>query len=231
MKRALLLAVLLAAGAALGAQPRQVPVPPVATGFPSMLGVDALPALESLPEVLRMADGRLVATAQAWKARRDEMKQVLSYYAVGRMPPAPGNVAATVIKSAMLADGKVSYQLVHLAFGPDRGLGFDVALFVPTAGKPPFPTVIFPSFGPTPGATPLPTMVRLPEQGKGLDALTLPLGDPAPRLAALAKPTGVPQPPPVVVETSAESRAGSGCARGTAQPRLLARHVSLPGRG
>ena len=48
-------------------------------------------------------------------------------------------------------------------------------------------------------------MLRLPEQGKGLDALTLPLGDPAPRIAQAAQaPPGVPQPPPAVMDQAAD---------------------------
>jgi hypothetical protein len=47
-----------------------------------------------------------------------------------------------------------------------------VALFVPSGATGRAPTVIFPTFGPTPGGTPLPTLVRPPERGKGLDALT-----------------------------------------------------------
>jgi hypothetical protein len=189
----------------LAEQPPQIPVPPVETSLPAMPGVDALASVEPLPEVLRAGDGRMVSSAAGWRARREEMKQVLSYYAVGRMPPPPGNVAGTVLKSASLAGGTVSYQLVHLAFGPGRALGFDVALFVPADKKGPFPVVIFPSFGLTPGATPLPTMLRLPEQGKGLDALTLPLGDPAPRIATTTGPPSAgPQPPPVVMDPPAD---------------------------
>jgi hypothetical protein len=184
------------------AGPRQVPVPPIETTFAAMPGVDELPSIEGLPEVLRTTGGRKVADAAGWNARREEMKQVLSYYAVGRMPPPPGNLTGTVLNSAALAGGTVSYQLVHLSFGPGRTLGFDVALFVPAGPKGPFPVVIFPSFGLTPGGTPLPTMLRLPEQGKGLDALTLPLGDPPPRIARAVAAAG-PQPPPVVMELPA----------------------------
>lgn len=187
-----------------GARPRQVPVPPIETTLWSMPGVEELPSVEGLPEVLRTSDGRQVTKPAEWKARREEMKRLLSYYAVGRVPPPPGNVTGTVLKSAMVAGGAVTYQLVHLAFGPDRTLGFDVALFVPAGRTGPFPTVIFPSFGLTPGATPLQTMPRLPEQGKGLDALTLPLGDPAPRIASAQQSVSAPQPPPVVMEPPAD---------------------------
>lgn len=162
--------------------PAVVPVPPIATALGVMSGMDDLPALGPLPDVLTLLDGRKVTSRPQWPARREEMRRLLSYYAVGLVPPPPGNVAATVLETRLLAGGTVSYRLVHLSFGPDHKLGFDVAVFAPAGTKGPFPTVIFPSFGLTPGAAPLPTMARLPEQGKGLDALALPLGDPSPRL-------------------------------------------------
>jgi hypothetical protein len=204
--RSALLAVLACAAVTLAAQaPPQIAVPAVATTLPSMPGVDVLPAVESLPDVLRTSSGSRVRGPAEWRARREEMKQVLLYYAVGRVPPPPGNVSGSVVKRAALAGGAVSYELVHLSFGPDRELGFDVAIFVPAGRTGRLPTVIFPSFGLTPGATPLPTMLRLPEQGKGLDALTLPLGDPSPRIARPpVQAAGAAQPPPVVMDPPAD---------------------------
>ncbi|HEY3384170.1 MAG TPA: glycoside hydrolase family 28 protein [Vicinamibacterales bacterium] len=177
----------------------QVPVPPIATTLGALPGVNDLPASGEMPDVMVMNNGQRVGTAAQWATRREEMKRLLSYYAVGLMPPAPGNVAAKVLKTQALASGAVTYQLVHLSFGPGMTLGFDVAVFVPTGPKGPFPTVIFPSFGLTPGGTPLPTMLRLPEQGKGLDALTLPLGDPSTRLAAAAAAGAPTQASPVML--------------------------------
>ncbi len=45
-----------------------------------------------MPDVLVMNDGTRVTTARQWPARRQEMRRILSYYAVGQMPPPPGNV-------------------------------------------------------------------------------------------------------------------------------------------
>ncbi len=168
---------ILVASQALGQQ-KQIPVPPIETGLANMPGPDALPARPELPDPLVTSAGQRVTTAAQWQTRREEMKRILSYYAVGLMPPAPGNVKGQELATASLLDGKVSYRLVHLSFGPEQRLGFDVAIFTPTDCPGPLPTIIFPSFGLTPGATPLPCMPRRPEQGKGLDALTLPLGVP-----------------------------------------------------
>jgi hypothetical protein len=194
------LGVLVAIG--LQAQPQQpVPLPPIPTSLGTMPGVNDLTARGEMPDVLVMNDGRRVTTSAQWARRRDELKRLLSYYAVGLVPPAPGNVTGTVLTSRSLGNGAISYQLVHLAFGPGKTLGFDVAVFVPAGARRPVPTVIFPSFGLTPGGTPLPTMLRVPEQGKGLDALALPLGDPSVRIAAAAIAAGAgTQVPPVLLD-------------------------------
>jgi hypothetical protein len=174
----------------------RVPVPPIPTALGTLPGVSELPARPELPAVLAFQDGSPVRTPADWRTRRLEMKRLLSYYATGLMPPAPGHVKGRVLKSAPLLGGTVRYRLVRLAFGPGAKYGFDVALFVPVAAKGPVPTVVFPTFGPTPGGTPLPAMARPPEQGKGIDALTVPLGDQASRAAASATGAGAPAGPP-----------------------------------
>jgi hypothetical protein len=185
MNRAALvaIAILLFAGPAVWAadQPPQIPVPPIRTELGRMPDVDELPSRVELPDPLVMNDGRRVTTTDQWERRREEMKRILSYYAVGLMPPGPGNVKGYELKSSPLLDGQVTYRLVHLSFGPDEKLGFDIAIFVPAGRSGPFPTVIFPSFDATPGAIPLATMPRRPEQGHGKDALRLPLGVPDPQ--------------------------------------------------
>ena len=187
----------------------QVPVPAISSPLGSMPGIGDLPARPAMPEVMVMNDGRKVTSVEHWKQRREEMKRLLQYYATGAMPPAPGNVKGRALKSKTVLDGRVIYQLVHLSFGPSGKLGFDIAIFRPAAGKGPFPTVIFPA-GAAPGATPLPTMVRPPEQGQGLDALAIPLGDQTSRAAAAASARSSPAgpgpfgPPSIDPESAAE---------------------------
>jgi hypothetical protein len=162
-----------------------VPVPPIKTSLGTMPGVSELPVRPEMPDVMTLENGKKVTTAAQWKQRREEMKRILAYYATGLMPPPPGNVRGRDVRSVVVLGGTVRYRLVHLSFGPGSKYGFDVALFVPAGAKGRVPTIVFPTFGPTPGGTPLPIMVRPPEQGKGLDALTIPLGDQAPRVAAV----------------------------------------------
>ena len=207
----MVLVVGLAAAALAQSQAPRVPVPPIKTSLGPMPGVAELPSRPALPDVLTFENGDRVATAAQWTKRREEMKRILAYYATGLMPPAPGNVRGRILKSSAVLSGAVSYRLVHLSFGPGSKYGFDVALFVPASAKGRVPVVVFPTFGPTPGGTPLATMVRPPEQGKGLDALVIPLGDQTARAAeaAAATPQKSPVAPPAASASDPESAAAA----------------------
>ncbi len=103
-----------------------------------------------MPDPLTMFNGQKVATPEQWRQRREEMKQILEFYELGHAPPPPGNVTGVDLESRDLRDGKVKFRLVHLKFGPEQKLGFDIAILTP-AGDGPFPTIINPSFFSTPG--------------------------------------------------------------------------------
>ena len=101
--------------------------------------------------------------------RREEMRQILEYYAVGQSPPPPGNVKGRVVGSQVVMNGKIRYRLVHLTFGPKESLCLDIGIFTPVGGGH-VPAVISPAGSP-PGAPP---KFRLPpggNQGTGKDAL------------------------------------------------------------
>ncbi|MGH7994636.1 MAG: hypothetical protein ACREDQ_14030, partial [Limisphaerales bacterium] len=109
-----------------------------------------LPVRQEMPEAMTMADGTKVTTVAQWRVRREEMKAILEHYELGHAPPPPGNVSGEVLQSRTLSDGAVKYRLVHLKFGPEEKLGFDIAIFTPATSGP-FPTIINPSFFNTPG--------------------------------------------------------------------------------
>ena len=88
-----------------------------------------------MPDVLVMDDGTRVTTPRQWQARRQEMRRILSYYAVGQMPPPPGNVKGREIRSELVLDGTVKYRLVRLTFGPRSGLSLDIGVFTPARGR------------------------------------------------------------------------------------------------
>lgn len=163
--------------------PKEIPIPPIAAAGHAMPGVDKLPDRPELPDVLTMNNGKKVTTVEQWKRRREEMKQILEYYAVGHAPPPPRNVKGKDIKSETVLDGGVKYRLVHLTFGPAEKLGLDIGIFTPAGGGP-FPAIILQS-GTPPGGTALPRLAPGPTQGRGLDVLLV-VGPAAPDAAAAA---------------------------------------------
>ncbi len=155
-----------------GPDPKEIPIPPIRTAMKPLPGVNELPVRAEMPDVLTMNDGTKVTTVKQWEKRREEMKRILEYYAVGQMPPPPGNVRGQEIKSEMVLDGKVKYRLVRLTFGPQRKLELNIGIFTPTNGPGPFPAISSQG-GTPPGAPLLPRLPQGPNQGRGQDVLLL----------------------------------------------------------
>ena len=178
-----------------GPDPREIPLPPIRTPMGILPGVTALPVRKDLPDILVMNDGARVTNRRQWEKRREEMKRILAYYAVGQMPPAPGNVKGKEMQSESVLDGTVRYRLVHLTFGPEGKLGLDVGIFTPSQGGP-FPAIILQG-GTPPGASALPRLPPGPNQGKGEDVLVLVGPGPV---------TAIPAPAPVTAQAMAVQR-------------------------
>ena len=175
-----------------GPDPRETPLPPIKTRMGALPGVNDLPVRAEMPDVMTMNNGQKVTTVRQWKKRREEMKRILQYYAVGQMPPPPGNVKGQEVKSQSVLDGKVKYRLVHLTFGPEGKLGLNIGIFTLTDGRGPFPAIIDQN-GTPPGATPLPRLPQGPNQGRGQDVLLV-VG-PATNASAAATATNTPAVP------------------------------------
>src|SRR5688572_11118598 len=154
-----------------GPHPREIPVPRIAAPMGALPGVNELPTRAAMPDVMVMDHGARVTTRRQWEGRRQEMRRVLSYYAVGQMPPAPGNVKGREIRSELVLDGTVKYRLIRLTFGPTSQLSLDIGVFTPVKGAP-FPTVILQG-GTPPGAAVLPRLPQGPNQGRGENVLLL----------------------------------------------------------
>jgi hypothetical protein len=165
-----------------GPDPREIPVPPIAAPLGTLPGVADLPAREALPDVMVMDDGTRVSERRQWDKRRQEMRRVLSYYAVGQMPPAPKNVKGREIVSELVLDGAARYRVVRLTFGPQSQLSLDIGIFTPVEGGP-FPAVILQG-GTPPGGQVLPRLPQGPNQGRGENVLLLVGPAPPPRGAA-----------------------------------------------
>ena len=82
-----------------GPDPREIPVPPIAAPLGTLPGVAELPDATAMPDVMVMNDGTRVTNPAPVGGRRQEMRRILSYYAVGQMPPPPGNVKGREIQS------------------------------------------------------------------------------------------------------------------------------------
>jgi hypothetical protein len=121
--------------------------------------IDTLPIIKQMPDPLTLLDGTKVTTPAQWQQRREEMKKLLEDYEYGHMPPPPGNVTAHELANKLLPDHKTNYRLLHLTFGPNASLGFDLAIFtpLPTATQKqsaPYPTIISLAFSTSESAAP-----------------------------------------------------------------------------
>ena len=158
-----------------GPDPNEIPVPRIVTKMGTLPGASELPVRKEMPDVLVMEDGTKVTTKQQWEKRRQEMRRILSYYAVGLMPPPPGNVKAREVSSETVSAGEpvgqVKYRQVHLTFGPNNALSLDIGIFTPMTGGP-FPTIILQT-GSVPGAPVLPRLPQGANQGRGQDVLMI----------------------------------------------------------
>jgi hypothetical protein len=154
-----------------GPDPKEIPIPEIKTDLGKMPGVNELPSRPEMPDPMVMNDGAKVTTAAQWEKRRQEIKRILEYYAVGEMPPPPGNVKGTEITNQTVLEGKVLYRLVHLTFGPESKLSLDIGVFTPTTNGP-LPTIISQS-GTPPYAKALARLPNGPNQGRGQDVLMM----------------------------------------------------------
>ncbi len=132
---------------------------PALRGFagdaPAFPAVADLPVIAGLPDPLRREDGSPITDAKQWSTQRERMKAILEHYALGHAPPPPGNVQGEVVREASVLDGKGTYRLLKLNFGPGESLHLQAALFLPGDGKGIYPTIVQPG-GSTPGADPAP---------------------------------------------------------------------------
>ncbi len=211
-----------------GPDPKEIPVPEIVGSLGRLPGVSVLPVRKALPDVLTMNDGTKVTSLEQWLRRRVEIKRTLEYYAIGQMPPAPGNVKGRELSSEVVANGKVKYRLVHLTFGPDEKLSLDIGIFAPSEGGP-FPAIISQS-GTPPGGAILPRLPQGPNQGRGQDVLLMVGRTPAAAATAPAAAPVIPgqesAPPP------APARGGRGGFGGPVTAESLAmRNADILRRG
>jgi hypothetical protein len=203
------------AGDPIGASPREIPVPPIATALGTLPGVNELPTREAMPDVMVLNDGTKVTSRGQWEARRREMRRILSYYAVGHMPPPPRNVKGREILSELVLDGDVRYRLVRLTFGPAERLSLDIGVFTPVKGGP-FPAIILQG-GTAPGGAVLPRLPQGPNQGRGENVLLF---------VGPVPPAGTPS-----AETGPARRGGRGSTAPATATAVAAQRADILRRG
>ena len=67
-----------------GPDPREIPVPRIATTLGTLPGVSELPVRAAMPDVMVMNDGTRVTSRRQWDARRQEMRRIFRITPSGR---------------------------------------------------------------------------------------------------------------------------------------------------
>jgi hypothetical protein len=101
-----------------------------------------LPVIPDLPDPFLFSNGTRVTSTAEWQLRREEIKELFSYYEHGHLPPSPGNIASTELSSTSLYGGTTTKRAVRLSMGPSLAISFDVNLYVPASQPGPFPVVV-----------------------------------------------------------------------------------------
>lgn len=103
---------------------------------------EALPRSNALPDPLRFLDGRPVAIAADWAARRAEIRQLLETHVTGSFPPKPPLLRALVLDETR-GDGYLTRNL-RLEYGPEGRAMLRVRVVIPE-GAGPRPALIAPN--------------------------------------------------------------------------------------
>jgi (4-O-methyl)-D-glucuronate---lignin esterase len=100
-----------------------------------------LPSSDRLPSPFRCLDGSTVSSRSDWQGRREEIMALLQYYCYGHMPPAPGNVVATLVSSESALEGAAVEQRYLLSMGPEHAIEMNLRMLLPNK-KGPFPAIV-----------------------------------------------------------------------------------------
>ncbi len=103
--------------------------------------LDKLPPSEGLPDLLTFNDGSRVEDPEAWKRRREELKEPVLFYQYGRMPPRPDKVTAKVDREKEHRSGLGTETWLTLTIDSKKKLPMRIVVYKPkTAG--PHPVII-----------------------------------------------------------------------------------------
>ena len=99
----------------------------------------------TLPDPLKMQDGRPVIAAAAWRdERRGELLRLFETHVYGQRPPTSQALRAQVLETASAVHDKATRKRIQLSFSDSSETypGFTITLFVPRGTKGPVPAFI-----------------------------------------------------------------------------------------
>ncbi|MFW6145774.1 MAG: acetylxylan esterase [Planctomycetota bacterium] len=100
------------------------------------------------PDLLTFADGSSVASAEAWRRRREELKHLFQQEMYGFFPPAPEAVDAEIrFSDAGYLDGTATLREVTLTLGAAPATTMNLLLAVPNGRNGPVPAFVGMNFG------------------------------------------------------------------------------------
>jgi len=94
-----------------------------------------------LPDPLRFADGKAVATAADWAARRAELLETIQAIEYGHLPPAPEKVTGYPLHSFDIPPDRTAKGTHYQLSMAPSGFSFFITLVLPP-GNGPFPVII-----------------------------------------------------------------------------------------
>lgn len=94
-----------------------------------------LPIVDSLPELLRFADGHHVNSKHDWLQRRKELQAIIGFYAYGHLPPRPTALDAESTSFATLPGSSISEEHITLTVAEKKKLRFRIAVYRPESNK------------------------------------------------------------------------------------------------
>lgn len=97
----------------------------------------------TLPDPLTFSDGRKVASAADWKARRRELLEMFEREVYGRMPPKPEAMVFELVSEKLTEDRFATERRYRQWFRKDKSGPFvDWIMFVPVHAKKPCPVIL-----------------------------------------------------------------------------------------
>lgn len=133
--------------AALSAQIQDYP-PDTVAGIPVNY-TDAASGSYTLPDPLKLANGKPVRDAKTWqKSRRPEIVKLFEEFQFGRTPPAPAKLHFDVFdKGTPALNGKALRKQITIYFGADKnGPKMDLLVYTPANAAKPVPLLLNASF-------------------------------------------------------------------------------------